>query len=169
MEQEKIKQVFGDVNINLNKDDTDSDLDEDIVSKHGDEDTSSKRPGIPPEAKEIILKYSQIDSIIQARKADINKINKEVKEMKILNQMNENYIIKLLENLGEKVIELNASNEKITKCTTKVKGALKSEYIKNTLMELLNNEETTNELLKKIEDKRPITFKHTLKRQTYKV
>ena len=124
-----------------------------------------KHVTIPTDIKAHILTYIQLDEQIESKKEAIKKLNKEIKDIKQKNKSHEDFVIKFLVDTGENIINLDSRNETITKTTTKTKGAIKPDYIKNTLMELLKvNDEVTNNVLAQIEQQRKITTKETLTR-----
>lgn len=136
------------------------DLDDDEVSQNEQPKTL-----ITNEMKETILKYLQLDMMIEEKKDNIKKINTEIKEIKIKNQTNETKIMEYLSQLGETLIDLNARNEQITKVTTKTKGPIKPEYIRTTLIEHLKNDDAAKLLLEDIEKKRQIKVTEKLVRK----
>src|SRR5277367_4653384 len=136
------------------------DLDDDEVSHNEQPKTM-----ITNEMKDTILKYLELDMFIEEKKDNIKKINVEIKEIKVKNQVNEAKIIEYLSQLGETLIDLNTRNEQITKVTTKTKGPIKPEYIRTTLIEHLKNDDAAKLLLEDIEKKRQVKVTEKLVRK----
>ncbi len=100
----------------------------------------------------------------------IKELNAKVKRYKDAKKQSEEVIMKMINVLGmeDSKIDVHDDNEQLRsrvyryKSTTK--GALKEETIKNALMEIIRDEKRVEQLVKKIESKRPINEKYYLKR-----
>lgn len=100
----------------------------------------------------------------------IKELNTKVKRYKDAKKQSEEVIMKMINVLGmeESKIDVHDDNDQLRsrvyryKSTTK--GALKEETIKNALMEVIRDEKRVEQLVKKIESKRPINERYYLKR-----
>ena len=100
----------------------------------------------------------------------IKELNTKVKRYKDAKKQSEEVIMKMINVLGmeESKIDVHDDNKQLRsrvyryKSTTR--GALKEETIKNALMEVIRDEKRVEQLVKKIESKRPINERFYLKR-----
>lgn len=100
----------------------------------------------------------------------IKELNTKVKRYKDAKKQSEEVIMKMINVLGmeESKIDVHDDNDQLRsrvyryKSTTR--GALKEETIKNALMEVIRDEKRVEQLVKKIESKRPINERYYLKR-----
>lgn len=139
-----------------------SDIDEDEVSRltrNADKEEPSK------EFKDRVLSYIKIDDLIRLK-------TEEIKELKEKKKPCEEYIIRYLEKA--KGDHINIIDGKLIKNETETKAPLKLDIIKDSIKEEMTKQqivvdptkcdELINEMLERMEQKRPITKKVSIKR-----
>jgi hypothetical protein len=100
----------------------------------------------------------------------IKDMNVKVKKYKDLKKQHEEGIISLLTKLGmeDKKIDVTDDKDKfrgrVYRQKSVTKGAIKEDIIKNALMEAIKDEKKVDQLVKKIDSKRPINERYYLKR-----
>lgn len=101
----------------------------------------------------------------------IKDLNAKVKKYKERKKAQEDLIIKLIDKFGiteETKIDIHDNNNelrgRVYKQKSVTKGSLKEDIIKSALMELIKDESKVDQLVKKIESKRPINERYYLKR-----
>ena len=100
----------------------------------------------------------------------IKAINAKSKKYKDAKKEQEEIIIKMLIKLGVDNDKMDIHDDKnqlrsrVYKCTSVTKGTLKENVIKDALMEAIRDEKKVDQLVKKIESKRPINERCYLKR-----
>ncbi|AVL94709.1 hypothetical protein ma323 [Moumouvirus australiensis] len=100
----------------------------------------------------------------------IKDLNARTKKYKDAKKQQEENILKMLNKLqiGEKKIDIHDGDEnlrgRVYKHRSVTKGAIKEDIIRDALMEVIRNEKAVSQLVKKIEDRRPINERYYLKR-----
>lgn len=100
----------------------------------------------------------------------IKEMNMKVKKYKEAKKVYEENIMTMITKLGleeNKIDVLDRNNEfrsRVYRHKSVTKGAIKEDIIKNALMEALRSEKRVDELIKKIDSKRPINERYYLKR-----
>jgi hypothetical protein len=92
----------------------------------------------------------------------IRELQKLVKEQQKIKKDSEEAILRHLERLGESMI--NISGGKIRKNQYESKGALKKEFIKDSILEKIKDPKVVEDILAKMEDKRETKINISLKR-----
>ena len=98
---------------------------------------------------------------------DLNVIIKKYKDAK---KQQEELIITMLSNLGmdEKKIDVHDNDNnlrgRVYRHKSVTRGAIKEDIIKDALMEAIRNERKVDQLVKKIEQRRPVNERYYLKR-----
>ncbi len=145
------------------------------IKKQEKDDESSEGPEVNEEFKKKVIKYIEHDD-------DIKELQKKIKEIKAKKESKEEFILESLDKLNTTVIEVKGS--KLIKNKSESKSAIKPEIITKTLEELLSDHETVKKwvdidtekklkkavekIMEKMESKRTITEKVSLKRTTEK-
>jgi len=126
-------------------------------SDHESSDGSSKDTNtkVSKEFQEHVIKYAKIDDIIEKKKQEMTELRKQLKPHK-------EFISKHLEKLGETEIEI--TNGKIKKIKNEKPASLNMDLIKEVLLSNLKDPKEVNELLDRIDDKRPINKTTDIKR-----
>lgn len=100
----------------------------------------------------------------------IKILNARAKKYKETKKEREEIIIKMISKLGieEKKIEVHDNDDnlrgRVYRYKSVTKGSLKEDIIKTALMEAIRDEKKVDQLIKKIESKRPINERYYLKR-----
>lgn len=126
-----------------------------------------KKPKLSKKTRDRLKK-----KIIQWLDADdkIKLLSTKMKEFKQEKKENENNIIKMINDLGmdESKIDVHDKNEnfrgRVYRYRSVTKGAIKEDIIKDALMEVIRDEKRVDQLVKKIDNKRPINERYYLKR-----
>ena len=100
----------------------------------------------------------------------IKELNAKVKKYKDAKKQQEEIIINMITKLGmdEKKIDVHDDDDnlrgRVYRHKSITKGALKEDIIKEALMEAIRDEKKVDQLVKKIESRRPINERYYLKR-----
>lgn len=100
----------------------------------------------------------------------IKVLNQKSKKYKDAKKQQEDIIIKMISKLGidDTKIDIHDNNNnlrsRVYKHKSVTKGSLKENIIKNALMEAIRDEKKVDQLVRKIESKRPINERYYLKR-----
>jgi len=100
----------------------------------------------------------------------IKELNSQIKEYKDAKKEKENTILDMIGRLGLDNTPLNVCDKnnnlrgKVSRCRSTTRGALKEDIIRNALMEAIRNEGKVEQLIKKIDSKRPVVERYYLKR-----
>lgn len=146
-----------------NNDANDSNNDNNTSNKNGENMDVKKKNKETQKLKKRIHRWLDCDD-------KIKELNKTAKKLKDVKKEDEDVIIKMIEvlGIGDQKMDIDDNNNKIRSRVYRqksiTKGALKEDIIKNALMEVLQNEKTVIQLVKKIETKRPINERYYLKR-----
>lgn len=101
----------------------------------------------------------------------IKEYGAKIKVLKQKKKKEEEYILNLIDRLGVGNSKIDVKDTKngqlrgrVYKRTSTTKGPIKEDIIKSALMEVIHNERTVTQLVKKIDGKRKVTERHYLKR-----
>ena len=116
------------------------------------------------EGCEYELKDEFREKVVLYVKSDdrIRELQKLVKDQQKIKKDSEEAILRHLERLGESMI--NISGGKIRKNQYESKGALKKEFIKDSILEKIKDPKVVEDILAKMEDKREAKMNVSLKR-----
>ena len=131
----------------------------DEISDSEDDDDDNENEGVDYELKDEFR-----EKVVLYVKSDdrIRELQKLVKEQQKIKKDSEEAILRHLERLGESMI--NISGGKIRKNQYESKGALKKEFIKDTILDKIKDPKVVEEILMKMEDKRETKINISLKR-----
>jgi len=169
--EEKIKETEIEEEIELvpnSDDDNIVIMDEDIV--HEDEDADEhvkKAPTSEKNKKRLkkqIIEWMLLDDRIKEANNRIKKHKDNKKEM-------EEIIIEMIGKfgIGDDKMDINDDNTgeykgRVSRYKSITKGPIKEDIIRKSLMEIIGDEKKVEQLVQKIDSKRPITTKYRLKR-----
>jgi len=149
------------------EEDDDSINEDDQVEQDDDEAEEPRREKISDKhhakLKSNILKWLDDDD-------KIRDLNTKVKKYKDSKKERETQIIDMINKLGmeESKIDIHGDDDqlrsRVYRHKSVTKGAIKEDIVKNALMEVIKDEKKVNQLVKKIESKRPINERYYLKR-----
>jgi hypothetical protein len=128
-----------------------------------EEDEEAAKDKIKARLKEKITDWLDNDDKIKA-------MNNKMKGYKKAKKEQEGAIIKMITALGLEDNKINVLGEggdlrsRVYRYKSVTKGAIKDDIIKSALMEAIQNEKKVDQLVKKIESKRPINERFYLKR-----
>jgi len=100
----------------------------------------------------------------------IKQLNAKMKKYKEAKKGQEDVIIKMITKLGMEDSKIDIQDEqqnirsRVYRYKSITKGSLKEDIIKDALMEAIRDEKKVDQLVKKIENKRPINERYYLKR-----
>jgi hypothetical protein len=131
----------------------------DEISDSEDDDNEKENEGgeyeLKDEFREKVVLYVKSDDRIR-------ELQKLVKDQQKIKKDSEEAILRHLERLGESMI--NISGGKIRKNQYESKGALKKEFIKDSILEKIKDPKVVEDILAKMEDKREAKMNVSLKR-----
>ena len=127
--------------------------DDDNENNENEEDNGNYE--LKDEFREKVVSYVKSDD-------KIRELQKLIKEQQKLKKDSEEAILRHLERLGESMI--NISGGKIRKNQYESKGALKKEFIKDSILDKIKDPKVVEDILAKIEDKRENKINISLKR-----
>jgi hypothetical protein len=132
----------------------------DEISDSEDDDNEKEED----EGGEYELKDEFREKVVLYVKSDdrIRELQKLVKDQQKIKKDSEEAILRHLERLGESMI--NISGGKIRKNQYESKGALKKEFIKDSILEKIKDPKVVEDILAKMEDKREAKMNVSLKR-----
>jgi hypothetical protein len=130
-----------------------SDSEDDDNENNNEEDNGNYE--LKDEFREKVVSYVKSDD-------KIRELQKLIKEQQKLKKDSEEAILRHLERLGESMI--NISGGKIRKNQYESKGALKKEFIKDSILDKIKDPKVVEDILAKIEDKRENKINISLKR-----
>jgi hypothetical protein len=154
-------------NLSKNKDNSSSkykNKDSNKKNRFIDEISDSEDDENKNEEDEYELKDEFREKVVLYVKSDdrIRELQKLVKEQQKIKKDSEEAILRHLERLGESMI--NISGGKIRKNQYESKGALKKEFIKDSILDKIKDPKIVEEILTKMEDKRETKINISLKR-----
>jgi len=141
-------------------DESDNDQVSDNVSSSIIKQVKKSKPSQEKEIKKLkekILVWLDNDD-------QIKELNNTIKKHKEKKKICEDKILEMIDNLGMGDNKLDTDKGRVYKYKSVTRGALKEDIIKSALMETIRNEKQVDQLIKKIESKRPMTEKFYLKR-----
>jgi len=131
---------------------------DEISDSEDDENENEGEDGnyeLKDEFREKVVAYVKSDDRIR-------ELQKLVKEQQKLKKDSEEAILRHLERLGESMI--NISGGKIRKNQYESKGALKKEFIKDSILDKIKDPKVVEDILNKMEEKRETKINISLKR-----
>jgi len=131
---------------------------DEISDSEDDENENEGEDGnyeLKDEFREKVVAYVKSDDRIR-------ELQKLVKEQQKLKKDSEEAILRHLERLGESMI--NISGGKIRKNQYESKGALKKEFIKESILDKIKDPKVVEDILTKMEEKRETKINISLKR-----
>lgn len=141
----------------IDKDESCSDV-EDSNSEEGDDQTDKlDKVQVTKEFQENVVKYVKLDDLIR-------KKQQELSELKERRKPSEEYILKYLDSVDENIIEI--TDGKLRKNKSETKASLNQDIIKNAISETITDPAIVEEIMKKMETKRPLNTHVNLKRTT---
>lgn len=169
-------------NSNMNIDDNDFNSENDVGSNN-DENNRDDRDEHDEIDDQVIVKPKKLKLADKTRQRLKNKIvewldsddkikilNTRTKKYKDAKKEQEETIISIITKLGmdDNKIDVHDDNDnlrsRVYKHKSVTKGSLKEDIIKDALMEAIRDEKKVDQLVKKIESKRPINERYYLKR-----
>jgi len=171
-EIEELVDIEDDTDGNFDVNDEDSDIDaapKKRVVHHSTEVETDvpKKNNLDIKTKEILKR--KINEWLDSGDK-IKETNTRIKKYKDAKKKQEAIILQMLSKLkmDDDKIEVKDTNDNVRSCVYRHKsttrGALKEDTIKNALMEIIRDEKKVDQLVKKIESKRPVNEKYYLKR-----
>ena len=146
-------------NLSKNKDSNKKNRFIDEISDSEDDDNENEGDDgnyeLKDEFREKVVAYVKSDDRIR-------ELQKLVKEQQKLKKDSEEAILRHLERLGESMI--NISGGKLRKNQYESKGALKKEFIKDSILDKIKDPKIVEDILAKMEDKRETKVNISLKR-----
>jgi len=145
-----------------NKSESEEEVVESESYESSEEDTKLADKHFAKLKKEIVIWLDHDDKI--------KELNVKMKEHKDEKKEKELLIMEMISKLGvdDEPMNIRGGNGqlrgKVCRQKSVTKGALKDEIIKNALMEAIRDEKKVDQLVKKIESKRPVTERYYLKR-----
>ena len=153
-------------NLSKNKDNSSKNKDTNKKNRFIDEisDSEDDNNENDNEGGDYELKDEFRERVVLYVKSDdrIRELQKLVKEQQQIKKDSEEAILRHLERLGESMI--NISGGKIRKNQYETKGALKKEFIKDSILDKIKDPKVVEDILAKIEDKRENKINISLKR-----
>jgi len=146
-------------NLSKNKDTNKKNRFIDEISDSEDDDNQNEDDDgnyeLKDEFREKVVAYVKSDDRIR-------ELQKLVKEQQKLKKDSEEAILRHLERLGESMI--NISGGKLRKNQYESKGALKKEFIKDSILDKIKDPKIVEDILAKMEDKRETKVNISIKR-----
>jgi hypothetical protein len=125
-----------------------------------DEEPEEAKPDYKGQLRDKIIQWIDLDDLIKEK-------NSELRELKSLKKNQETRILLLIDKHGldDKKFDMkDRFNCRVFQSKTVSKGAIKETIIKDALMEAIHDENKVEQLIKKIESKRPLNEKICLKK-----
>jgi hypothetical protein len=123
------------------------------------ETKKSKVDVVPDEFREKVVVYLDCDD-------EIKKLNEKLKELKLKKKDSEDYILTNFDKFKTNAIEIKGN--RLNKVSKEVKKSCKPDAIKETLNEEINDSKKVNQICEKLESKRNMETKCSLKRTQIK-
>ena len=128
---------------------------EESLSDNEIEEKSIDAMKVTKEFQENVVKFVKLDDLIRKKQEEIGELKDQRKPC-------EEYILKYLDQVNENVIEI--TNGKLRKNKSETKASLSQDVIKHAILEKIKDPKTVEEILKLMEDKRPLSTHVNLKR-----
>lgn len=144
----------------------DKDEDESISSRSGDDSENDNQNDddekdtidqikVSKEFQENVIKFVKLDDLMRKKQQEMAEIREQRKPC-------EQYILKYLDNVNENVIDI--TNGKLRKNKSETKSALSQDIMKNAISAKVQDPKIVEEILKLMEEKRPLNTHVNLKR-----
>lgn len=167
-------QIDEEVEIDENNLDNETQVDDEQVEENEENADDQNVPPFKIDSKLIEkIKTRLKEKINEWLDADdkIKDLTAKMKKIKDMKKNQEEVIIKMITKLGMENNKIDIYDMKGKKIRSRVyrhrsvtRGAIKEDIIKSALMEVMRNEKRVDQLIKKIESKRPINERFYLKR-----
>lgn len=131
------------------------DRDDSISDDSDDEGTSLDQMKITKEFQENVVKFVKLDDLMRKKQEEMTELRKKRKPC-------EDYILKYLDNVKENVIEI--TDGKLRKNKSETKQALSQDMIKAAIMDKVKDPQIVEDILKNMEEKRPLNTHVNIKR-----
>lgn len=110
---------------------------------------------ISKEFQENVIKFVKIDDLMKKKQQEMAELREQKKPC-------EQFILKYLETIDEE--EVGITNGKLKKNKSETKAALNQEALKLTLSKKISDQKLVDEILKEMEEARPLNTKVSLAR-----
>tara|TARA_B100002019_G_C21237599_1_gene583651 strand:- start:838 stop:1305 length:468 start_codon:yes stop_codon:yes gene_type:complete len=115
----------------------------------------AEKINVSKEFEEKVIKYVKLDNLIR-------KKNAEIKELKEQRKPCEEFILKYLDSIGQNTIDITGGKLRRNKSETKT--SINNDIIKKSLTEKIKDPMAVEEILKIMEENRPLKTSINLKR-----
>ena len=134
--------------------------DDDSSSSYSDETSyddgkSVQSVKVSKEFQENVLKFVKLDDLVRKKQQELSELKEQRKPC-------EQYILKYLDKIDQNMIEI--SDGKLRKNKSETKAALSQDIIKASIAEKVKDPQIVEEILKAMEDKRPLSTHINIKR-----
>jgi len=120
-----------------------------------DDGKSVQSVKVTKEFQENVLKFVKIDDLIRKKQEELLELKQQRKPC-------EQYILKELDKINQTTISI--SDGKLRRNKSETKASLNQEVIKNAITDKVKDPQLVEEILKAMEDKRPVTTHVNIKR-----
>ena len=110
---------------------------------------------VSKEFQENVVKFVKLDDLMRKKQQEMSELREQRKPC-------EQYILKYLDNVNENVIEI--TNGKLRKNKSETKAAVSQDVMKVAISEKIKDPKIVEEILKLMEEKRPMNTHVNLKR-----
>lgn len=136
------------------------DKDDDNSSSYSNDSTyddgqSVQSVKVSKEFQENVLKFVKLDDLVRKKQQELSELKEQRKPC-------EQYILKYLDKIDQNMIEI--SDGKLRKNKSETKAALSQDVIKAAIAEKVKDPQIVEEILKTMEDKRPLSTHVNIKR-----
>ena len=136
----------------IDRDDTSSSASNDSTYDDGKSVQSVK---VSKEFQENVLKFVKLDDLIRLKQQELSELKEKRKPC-------EQYILKYLDHIDQNMIEI--SDGKLRKNKSETKAQLSQDIIKSAILEKVKDPSIVEDILKAMEDKRPLSTHVNIKR-----
>lgn len=120
-----------------------------------DDGKSVQSVKVSKEFQENVLKFVKLDDLVRKKQQELSELKEQRKPC-------EQYILKYLDKVDQNMIEI--SDGKLRKNKSETKAALSQDIIKASIAEKVKDPQIVEEILKTMEDKRPLSTHINIKR-----
>jgi len=110
---------------------------------------------ISKEFQENVVKFVKLDDLMRKKQQEMSELREQRKPC-------EQYILKYLDDVNENVIEI--TNGKLRKNKSETKSSINQDIMKNAITEKIKDPKIVEEIMKLMEEKRPLSTHVNLKR-----
>jgi len=137
-----------------------SDIDDDSISVDSeDDDNATSKVEVTREFQENVIKFVKIDDLIRKKTEEISDLKKQKKQT-------EEFILTYLEKNDETTIDI--TNGKLIKSKSETKTALTQDIIENALKDKISDPMVISDIIKMMNEKRPLKVHTNIKRTSSK-